>query len=283
MDVQETLYKLTPVEFEQLACQLLIANGLKNVTYVGGPLDQGVDITAEDNGKVVAVQVKHKQNPLSFAELSLIVKKIKASSYQPHRLVIITSAQLKDSVKDSIVKSEPNFLIQIIDRDEVVNFLNAETNLRKGPLVAAQKRSQQQRMELIVGVLGASVSIMALVVTLFAVPSKPPLYQRIETVEKAIDNLKNLEKELVDIKRDMAATEQAARAIKEEYHQAKELEKLTDTQFEAIKSALQRESWQKTLLNYFLGFLLGVAGSLTASVIYTRLVQKRALSDNNDT
>lgn len=58
---QDTLYKLTPAEFEQLAGRLLVTNGIGNVTYVGGPQDQGVDFTGKQEAETVAVQVKHRQ------------------------------------------------------------------------------------------------------------------------------------------------------------------------------------------------------------------------------
>ena len=75
----------------------------------------------------------------------------------------------------------------------------------------------------------------------------------------------------------MVETEKAAKAIEQEYVKAKELEKLTEEQFEAVKTALRSQSWQKTAFNYGLGFVLGVAASLIANVIYSRIRQHRAL------
>ncbi|WP_417749492.1 restriction endonuclease [Rosistilla oblonga] len=284
MDNQETLYKLTPAEFEQLAGRLLAADGVGNVNHVGGPQDQGVDFTAEQGAETVAVQVKHRQRPLAKSELREIVARLKSSTYNPSRLVIVTSAKISDEAKSSLDESEPDIPIRIIDRDEVLKFVNEDPNLRKGPMVTAEKRSRRQSRELWLGAAGAIASILGVIasgVSFFVQPTPPPLHQRIETVETAIYNLKNLEKELVDIKEDMAQTEQAAKAIEEEYEKAKELQQLTDEQFGAVKSALQRQSWRKTLLDYFLGFILGIAGSLTASVIYSRVQHRRALADED--
>ncbi len=80
----------------------------------------------------------------------------------------------------------------------------------------------------------------------------------------------------------MVETEKATKVIEQEYAKAKELEKLTQEQFEAVKSALWSQSWQKTALNYGLGFVLGIASSLIASVIYSRIRQHRALSEENN-
>ena len=138
---------------------------------------------------------------------------------------------------------------------------------------------------MILGLVGALTSIMAGLLTsgifFFAQPEKPQLQERIETAERAIGSLKDLEKQLVGIKGDMLETEKAAKVIEQEYAKAKELEKLTQQQFEAVKSALRSQSWQKTALNYGLGFVLGIASSLIASVIYSRFRQRRALREES--
>ena len=56
---------------------------------------------------------------------------------------------------------------------------------------------------------------------------------------------------------------------------------MTQQKYETVKSALRSQSWQKTALNYELGFLLGIASSLIASVIYSRFRQHRALREES--
>jgi hypothetical protein len=281
---QDSLYELTPAEFEQLAGRLLAADGIENVTYVGGPQDQGIDFTGEQEAETVAVEVKHRKRPLTEKELRAIVGRLKASKYNPSRVVVVTSAKVSDALKSSLDQGELDMPIRIIDRDEVLRVLSEDPALRKGPVASAEKRSRRQSRELWWGTLGTVASIAGIIVSgfsFFVQPTPSPLHQRIETVESAIDNLKNLENELIDIREEMAQTERATRAIEEEYEKAKQLQQLTDEQFSAVKSALEKTSWQKTLLDYFLGFLLGVAGSLTASVIYSRAKQRRALADED--
>ncbi|MDO6825426.1 restriction endonuclease [Marinobacter sp. 1_MG-2023] len=279
---QDTLYRLTPAEFEQLVGRLLKANGLGSVTDVGSPQDQGVNFTGEQEGETVAVLVKHRKTPLTVSEIRNIVGRLKSSRCTPSRLIIVTSAKVTDAVASSLANGESDLPVQIIDRDAVLHMLSADPSLQKGPVTNAEKRARRQRRELWYGTLGAIASILGVIasgVSLFVEPTPQPLQQRIETVESAIDNLKNLENELVDIKEEMAQTEKATRAIEQEYEKAKQLQQLTEEQFSAVKSALEKKSWYKTLLDYFLGFVLGVAGSLTASVIYSRAKQKRALAD----
>jgi hypothetical protein len=170
--------------------------------------------------------------------------------------------------------------VKLIGQDEVLQALNDYPKIRRSQVEPAQQRTIRQRWELTSGLTAAVLSIVGLLfsgISFFVQPEKPLLQERIETVERAIGNLKDLEKQLTDIKGDMVETEKAAKAIEQEYAKAKELEKLTEEQFEAVKTALRSQSWQKMAFNYGLGFVLGVAASLIANVIYSRIRQRRAL------
>jgi len=52
---------------------------------------------------------------------------------------------------------------------------------------------------------------------------------------------------------------------------------LTDAQVQALKQTLQSEKLSKTLLNIFLGFILGFASSLLANYISARWKQNKEL------
>jgi hypothetical protein len=94
-------------------------------------------------------------------------------------------------------------------------------------------------------------------------------------------NIKGLEETLRKVRDDMVATQNATSEINKKYTEAKELEKLTDVQIQALKQTLQTEKWWKTLLNYALGFVLGIASSLIASVLYARWKQNRELQSGS--
>lgn len=278
------LYQLTPNEFEKLCAEILRVQGIKRVELVGGPGDQGVDIIGEAEGQKIVVQVKHTRQ-LSLSIVRRIIDQVRASSYQPEHLVIMTSAILSPSLRDSIQKLQSDITIRLIGQDEILRALNDHPEIQRLQVAPAQRRTIRQRWELMLGVAGALASMAGLLTSgifFFVQPEKPQLQERIETVERAIGNLKDLEKQLIDIKGDMVETEKAAKAIEQEYAKAKELEKLTQDQFEAVKSALRAQSWQKTALNYGLGFVLGIASSLIASVIYSRIRQRRALREESD-
>ena len=122
------------------------------------------------------------------------------------------------------------------------------------------------------------VSVFTVFVSMFPVFShKAPLDKRIETVEKTLTSIRDLESYLSQIKQDMLDKEKATEVINQKYAQAKELEKITDAQLVALQSTLQKQNWRWTLFNYVMGFVLGVASSLLASVIHARWKQRKAL------
>ncbi len=282
---KNSLFQLTPNEFEKLCADILRAQGIEGIKLVGGPGDQGVDIIRETKGQQIAVQVKHTRQ-LSPASVRRIIEQMQASSYQPKQLIIITSAIISPSFRESIQKTQNRVVVRLIGQDEILMMLNDHPEIQRLQVAPAQKRTLRQSRELMLGFVGALSSIIAALLSsgifFFAQPDKPQLQERIETVERAIGSLKDLERQLVDIKGDMLETEKASKVIEQEYTKAKELEKLTQQQFEAVKSALRSQSWQKTALNYVLGFVLGIASSLIASVIYSRFRQYRALREESN-
>ena len=281
---KNSLFQLTPNEFEKLCAEILRAQGIERVELVGGPGDQGVDIIGETEGQQIAVQVKHMRQ-LSLSIVRRIIDQVQAGSYQPKQLVIMTSAILSPSLRNLILKLPSDITVRLIDQDEVLRALNNHPEIQRLQLAPAQRRTIRQRWELILGLAGALSSIAGVLASgifFFVQPEKPQLQERIETVERALGSLKDLEEQLTDIKGDMVETEKAAKVIEHEYAKAKELEKLTQEQFEAVKNALRSQSWQKTALNYGLGFVLGIASSLIASVIYSRIRQHRSLREESN-
>jgi Holliday junction resolvase len=282
---QDALYQLTPLEFEQLAGRLLASEGIERVNYVGGGSDSGVDFVGEQNGEIIAVEVKHRERPFSKNEIWEVIGKLKSSRYNPSRLVFVTSANVPDSTKSCFNQNDPTVSLRIIDRNEVLRILNADIGLQKGLIANAEKRTRHLIHEFWTGIFVVILSIGINTIlsrkSFFIKPASPPLTQRIETVESAIAKLKNLENELIGIKKEMIQTEKAAIVIKREYEDAKQLKQLTDEQFAAVRLALEKSSWQKSFLDNALGFLLGVGSSLVANAIQIRAKQKRVLADED--
>ncbi len=278
---KQSLYELTPDEFEKLCGEILKVQGFHRIELVGvpGKPDQGIDIIGEKEGINVVVQVKHTKN-LSVQMVHRIIDQLQASSYQPQKLLIMTSAALVPSHKALIQKVSNIIPIEVMAQDEILKVLNEHPEIQRSQMATATRRTIRQRWELILGITGSVASIIALMISgmsFYFQPDKPKLQERIETVELAIGNLKDLEKQLTNIKEDMVETEKASNAIEQEYAKAKELEKLTEEQYEAARKALRSKSWYGTIFDYILGFIFGIGASLTASVIHSKIRQHRAL------
>ncbi len=278
----KSLYQLTPAEFEKLCVEIFKLKGFKDVEHVGGPGDQGIDIVSQTDGEKIAVQVKHAKH-LSLPAIRSVVERMLESTFQPERIVIMTSAELSPTRRESIRDMFENITIEYLDRSEILHVLNRHPKLQQLFLAPAQKRTTQQKWTLSIGSIGALASIFAIIFSITSIliqPTKPGLNKRIETVEDAIGNLKDLERHLIEIKEEMVETEKEIDLIEQEYAEAKLLQKLSEEEFKAVKSALQTKSWIETAINYGLGFIFGIASSLIASVVHSRIRQSRALSKN---
>ncbi|MBF0477138.1 MAG: restriction endonuclease [Deltaproteobacteria bacterium] len=282
MDI-DALYELKPDEFERLSAEILKTEGYE-VQVVGCPYDTGVDIIAQTKNHPVAVQVKHTRQ-LSAGTLRNIIKTLQASHYEVKEFLVITSAPLSAAAEEVVNDSSfKGISVRLLGQKDVLAALSKYPQIGEAIISPARNRFQLQRRIFLSGMIGVIASIIAslFVSGLFGLihkQAKAPLDTRIDTVEKAIGNLKDLEQYLMDIKADMLETKQAVKAIDEEYTKAKELQKLTESQLEAVKMALRTQSWFQALINYGLGFILGVTSSLTASVIYSRWKQRRALAE----
>ncbi len=175
---KNSLFQLTPNEFEKLCAEILRAQGIERVELVGGPNDQGVDIIGEAKGQQIAVQVKHTRQ-LSPAVVRRIIDQVQASSYQPKQLVIMTSATISPSLRELIQKLSSAIAVRLIGQDEILRVLNDHPEIQRLQVEPAQLRTYKQRWELTLGLAGAFSSIVAGVLTsglfFFVQPEKPQL------------------------------------------------------------------------------------------------------------
>ncbi|MGI8619594.1 MAG: restriction endonuclease [Gemmatimonadaceae bacterium] len=277
MSDQRDLFDLTPREFETLCAELLRAEGWNDVEILSDARDRGIDIIASREGQSVAVEVKHGKR-ISPHVLRRAVDQLAASERSANQLLVITSAPVTPQQRSSIASPDGRH-VDVLDQGNVLAILAKHPQIRRDQLGAVRRRRFWEFGKLSFALVAAVASILSASVDMFLRPARPPLHERIETVEQAIGSLKDLEKQLTDIKHDMVETEQATHAIKDEYAKAKELEKLTDEQFQAVSAALRAQSWRRTAMDYVVGIVLGVAASLIASVIYTKVRRRRAMAD----
>lgn len=271
-------YKLIPTEFERLVADVFSQSGYSNVKLIGGPGDQGVDILATKDNRQFAIQVKHKSR-LNLQELQRFVDYYFSNSSTPRNLIFVTSAELPKDISSLIERIPDGAQFEIVDRSRLLQMVQAHQEVSAQVIAHATQRQRSQKFRLSLSYIAGLCSILGLFISFYSVfhPNKAPLDKRIETVEKALGSMRDLERYLSDIKRDMEDTQKATAIINQKYAEAKELEKLTAAQLSALQATLKGQNWRWTVLNYVFGFILGVASSLFASVLYARWQQRKAL------
>jgi len=272
------LYSLTPLEFEQLIVTLLSETGFTDLKVTDGPGDRGVDILGLKGDQKVAIQVKHKRE-LSLSELQCFTDKYFSDPLPPRSLIYVTSAKIPQGAEKISENLPKGCSLKFLDQKDIYQMLSQQQVASSRFFRNAMQRLRTEKIHFIFGTVTACCSLLGVFLSLYPFTSfeKAPLNKRINTVERALTNIRDLESYLIDIKKDMAETEKATQIINEKNNKAKELEKLTEFQLDALKNTLQAESWQRTLFNYLLGFIFGIASSFIASVMHAKWIQRKAL------
>jgi Holliday junction resolvase len=233
----ENLYDFTPAEFERLVAELLSESGFTDVRIVGGPGDQGVDILCVSEGKEYAVQVKHKKS-LNKEEVRDFLTRYCSNPSVPRSLIYATSADIPRDV-ENLAKELPNgCVVRFMGREKIFQMLSQQRSTASRFYASAMLRLKSERVHSIIGIVLAIISTVGLVLSTssFFHKEKAPLNQQIESVEKTLVSMRDLEAQLNKIKKDMVETEKATQIINEKHAKAKELEKLTEAQLETLKN-----------------------------------------------
>lgn len=272
------LYALKPQEFERFVADVFLGSGYKDVNLLGGPMDQGVDILASKDGQKVAVQVLHKKQ-LPLKAIQFFIDKYFQNPLTPRNLIIVTSAELPSGIENQLRRIPDDANLKIIDRHELEIMISGSAASSQNTINEAENRKKSQKQRLIISIVAGLLSIIGSLFSSYSFlsPTQAPLDSRIQTVEKALSSMHDLESYLADIKKDMEETRNATAAINRKYKEAKELEKLTDAQISALQATLKVRSWKRTILDYILGFILGVASSFGATILYDQWKQWKAL------
>ena len=275
---RQDLYELWSSEFERLAIEVIKSQGYERIDQSSSAIDTGMDAIAEKKGQRYAVQVKHAKR-LSFDQLKSTLGVIGDGEIGLAGYILITSASVSDAdraVLTGLASKEVD--VRLIAGDEIAEFLAAREDLATETIEPARKRASRRKRDLWMGTIIAGIAV-ALGVWSENVrenSSQTDLSQRLEKVDSALESLGDLELELEGLKDEFIETEHAVQAIRNEHARAMELSKMSDEQFVAVKSALKVKTWRQTVLDYGLGFLLGIASSLSASALIARWKQKRA-------
>lgn len=277
----DPLQQMTKSEFEDVVLRLLETEGVTDITQmnVEGSLDL-VCIGKRGSSQILVGTKHHDGKRLRRDNFYQYLLELDSLITDAETVVLITSfhvpQKLRNDLSAQISGSGFRPSIRIVDRRELLRFIKADESPKIFSLNPLLSLGRFERIGSLTSIAAIIMSLLIVVNSSRSLFIRPSLPQRIEKVKSAIEDLKSLEKELIDIKQDMTETEQATRAIEAEYANAQELSEITENQLQAVKSALQLKSLGKTVVDYLVGFTLGVASSFLASVLYTVWQRHRA-------
>lgn len=281
------IYDISPQKFEELAFDFLKnQSSLENLeNFSSGSPDHGFDFSAtfkeEQNTTRVAIEAKHRKR-LSRDDLRKIALSASLIKINFDGFILITSAKLTQDeqvyLENLIRKSGYTFI-------KIYQNITLETLTRAIDPNALEEVIESKQLE-IKRLTYSSALVVTILLIFFSnlIPhvftEEKVLDARIENVENALYSIKNLEAHLTEIKSDMKNTQRETEAIKREYERSLELKQLTDSQQDALRAAIGAASppWWIKLLDYFFGFILGIAASVIAGVIHERIKRNRILN-----
>lgn len=262
------IFDLTPTKFEDLCYDLLNAEYRFDKSFItDGPNDNGIDILGLKGIEKIAIQVKHKFH-IEKKSLRLEIDKYKHLLEYHHRFIFITSALIDtNSIKECETEK-----ITIISQVELIKLLDKHSDIAKRYFTIIEQKNKSIKSWLTTSLIGVLISIMASFFSLLIDKNDKdmPLTSRIDNVEKALQNIKGLEKDLAEIKEDMIKTDLENKRILDEYEKIKGLESIINDKKESLNLVLNYEPWYKKILNYLLGLVTGIFSSIIASILWSK-------------
>ena len=281
------IFELSPEDFESLCLDLLNAEG-GNFALNSGGLHQGYDLrgeksSAEGTPIKIAIAVKHRR-AFDPEGVWRFIERISQSGLKFDEYIFITSSPLTPEHLQAVqsqaaIKSGLN--ISLVDQKEIFNLLAKHPTVGAKYFKSVVQEVRRRRIAFAFSLIGVLASVLSLFLTI--VPHKTDtdrdsFQSQIQAVESNLAGLKVLERSLSALKKELQATSEESARIKLQYEEALKLKAITAEQLEQIKKAVNAQSVTDTFWNYFFGFVMGVAGSMLATIIMDRWKARRALS-----
>lgn len=281
------LFELSPEQFEKLCVELMSsAAGASSAVFADKPrwIDAVIGTVSSAGTKTIAIEVSHRTNfhPLG---LNHFFERLAKEERKFDEYVFITSAPLQDAHRQMLNSSSAKALdrpISLLGQQEVIELLDKNPSIATKYFKALRQQVKRRRAVELASVLGLVASVAGLASSFYALRDSPPLEpasfgSQIASVEESLARLKSLESGLRDLKEELRTKSEEAAKVSKEYEEAMKLKALTQEQLEQIKLAVSGQSKTEVFFNYFWGFLLGVAGSVLATIITDRWKQRQAL------
>lgn len=281
------IYDLSQQKFEELALNFLQEQvDLISVEFPGpGKFDSGYDFSAKLNKKnetqlKIAIEAKHRKR-LSKQDLNRIADSAAKIKGEFEGFILITSAKLSQDEQDfltSLIQLAGYSFIRIYQGITFESLAKASNNKTIEKIIKSKKT---EKLRLFLGSITIATSLATLVAGLTPyIEEKKDLDARIGSVVGALDNIKNLEKQLFEIKTDMQKTQRESEKIQQEYEKSQALKLLTKDQQNALRAVIgvSNPPWWSKPLDYLLGFIFGIGASIVASIIHDKIKRNRVLN-----
>lgn len=281
------LYELSSEEFEKLCIELILAAD-PSLTVANTLPSKWVDAvgarkTVQGN-ESVAIEVKHR-SALSPDNLRLFLDRLAQRELWFDEFIFITSSPLEDKHKKLVDLKSAKALsasFRILGQQEVIQLLKNHPSIAKKYFKSVQKRVRSRKISAVMSVVTLVSSIGLLSNSLYAFlepdeQTKNSVSIQIKSVEESLSKLGDLEKGLKDLKKELQQKAEESVRVTAEYEQAMKLKELTAEQLEQVRNAVAGQSRWEIFKNYFFGFLLGVAGSVLATILTDKWKQRKEL------
>lgn len=171
----------------------------------------------------------------------------------------------------------------VLDRDDVCRMLQLHGDVCRRLLGPTQQRAFKEAKRFLLGVVVLVGSVVAILLSLFLPGAESrPLEGKVQTVQRALEELRGLESTLADVRNDLFQTMVATNALEHRNEMVKSVGELTAAQIEVFREALQSKPVWSTVFDHAIGFCLGVAASLVASIIVSRWRHKKSLRASSE-
>lgn len=281
------LYELSAEEFERLCVDLLMADDPNlNISTIESPrwIDAvGTRRTGKES-RSLAIEASHR-TVFHPEGLQLFLERMSSETRKFDEYIFVTSSPISNAhLKLDKFDTEKALHgeIKVLGREEVITLLTSHPAVASKYFRSVGGRVKRRKVATILSSFAVAISIGGLANALYSffgskIEPKSQLSKQVKTVEESIAGLNVLERSLVTLKIDLQQKSEESERVAKEYERAMKLKSLTAEQLEQVKKAINSQGSIDISLNYFLGFLLGVASSVLATVITDRWKQRRAL------
>ncbi|MBF8774090.1 hypothetical protein [Pseudomonas fulva] len=277
------LFELSPSELEELSLDLLQAEGGAFEPAREAAFDIEGRRTANGRDEHIAVEVKHRTH-FYIGQLKDFIAKVGGKASRFNMLIYITSAPISIRQRELIESTVGNSTTQnvaVIGQHELHSLLSKHPVIGEKYFKTAVAKKKRRTLIAAGSAVIVAFSSLSLISTAWKEVVNPQPFtfeDRINAVEQNLQSLRSLEESLQDLKLELQEKSAETARIQLEYEEALKLKSFTDEEINRFKKAASTTNAMETFLNYLYGFIIGVFGSILATIVTDRWKAMRALN-----